>query len=301
MKEFSVIIPVYNRKTTIKRCIDSVIAAGVPLENIIVVDDCSSDETVSIINETFPSINCIEQQENKGVCAARNKGIEVCNTKYAIFLDSDDELCSDAITIISDFIISINLDYIPNSTLYFCRSKTKVKDTKLKILHPEHLINGYVDGNTTEVIHVARFISKQYTFPESVSKVGGEHLLWLQIASEEGIYFCNQIVTIENDDAPNRLTSSNNQYLKSFYHAILQEETIQKFGELYKRYNYAEYLMRYNACSIYYKLSKQMGKALKWAAKSNAESINLNSIFTLLFCCLPNPLAKQVFLKWRSR
>ena len=94
---FSIIIPAYNASNTIRRCLDSVDA--LPLDRsefeVLIIDDCSTDETVSILREyQAHHANCtiLLQPENHRQGAARNRGLSIAKGKYIIFLDSDDEI-----------------------------------------------------------------------------------------------------------------------------------------------------------------------------------------------------------------
>ncbi len=84
------IIPTYDRRSLLPRALDSVLAQSVPPSEIIVVDDGSSDGTADFVREQYPSVNLIEQ-ENQGVSASRNRGIEAARGDWLAFLDSDDE------------------------------------------------------------------------------------------------------------------------------------------------------------------------------------------------------------------
>lgn len=86
----SVVIPTYNRRETIGRSIDSVLNQTLFPSEIIVVDDGSTDGTCDYIQSNFPSIKLLHQP-NKGVSAARNKGIRYADTNWIALLDSDDE------------------------------------------------------------------------------------------------------------------------------------------------------------------------------------------------------------------
>lgn len=90
----SVIIPTYNREKTIKRCIDSIANQSIPPDEIIVVDDGSTDNTLEILNRFYPDIKIIKQN-HKGAQAARNAGIRAAQGEYIAFLDSDDEWLPD--------------------------------------------------------------------------------------------------------------------------------------------------------------------------------------------------------------
>jgi glycosyltransferase involved in cell wall biosynthesis len=85
----SVVIPTHNRAHTLQRCLDSVLKQSAPADEIIVVDDGSDDDSLQVLSH-YPEIKLI-QQENKGVSAARNRGIESANGDWIALLDSDDE------------------------------------------------------------------------------------------------------------------------------------------------------------------------------------------------------------------
>ena len=85
-----VIIPTYNRRHTLGRSIDSVIAQSLKPAEIIIVDDGSTDGTEDYINKNYPDITYIKTR-NKGVSAARNQGIRQSRNDWLAFLDSDDE------------------------------------------------------------------------------------------------------------------------------------------------------------------------------------------------------------------
>jgi glycosyltransferase involved in cell wall biosynthesis len=92
MKKVSIVVPVYNREKTIKKCLDSLINQTYPNVEIIVVNNNSVDGTVKIVKELIegnPNIhlyNCKEQ----GVSYARNYGIKKATGDYIMFVDSDD-------------------------------------------------------------------------------------------------------------------------------------------------------------------------------------------------------------------
>ena len=88
----SVIIPVYNGETYIQRCIESLLRQTYTNIEIIIVDDGSKDTTADICRKLAARDGKIifSRQENKGVSAARNKGLELAKGEYVCFVDADD-------------------------------------------------------------------------------------------------------------------------------------------------------------------------------------------------------------------
>ena len=87
----SVIIPVFNRESTIVNAIYSVLQQTYNNIEVIVVDDCSSDNTASKIKNIKDNRLIYERlKKNSGACVARNRGIELATGYYIAFQDSDD-------------------------------------------------------------------------------------------------------------------------------------------------------------------------------------------------------------------
>ena len=87
----SVIIPTYNRKTTLPRALNSVLEQTHPVDEIIVVDDGSTDDTSDWLLNEYPKLQCVRLNHNRGVSVARNVGIAHARSEWIAFLDSDDE------------------------------------------------------------------------------------------------------------------------------------------------------------------------------------------------------------------
>ena len=97
MSTVSVVIPTFNREGFIKQCVVSALKQSKKPDEVIVVDDGSSDKTWDVLRTLGFSDSKEERnslryifQRNKGVSAARNRGIKAAKFKYIAFLDSDD-------------------------------------------------------------------------------------------------------------------------------------------------------------------------------------------------------------------
>lgn len=94
MKRVSVIIPMYNAESYIRQCIHSVISQTWDNLEILVIDDGSTDRSLEICEELGRIDDRIRilTQKNRGVSAARNRGMEAAVGEYVFFLDSDDAI-----------------------------------------------------------------------------------------------------------------------------------------------------------------------------------------------------------------
>ncbi|MFT5657535.1 MAG: glycosyltransferase involved in cell wall biosynthesis [Gammaproteobacteria bacterium] len=87
--QISVVIPSYNRLDSLKRAIQSVLAQDSAVDEVIIVDDGSTDDTALYVSQHFPQLRLVSQA-NRGVSAARNAGIKLAQYDWIALLDSDD-------------------------------------------------------------------------------------------------------------------------------------------------------------------------------------------------------------------
>lgn len=101
--KISAVVPVYNSEMYIERCIHSVIKQTYPEWELILVDDGSVDNSLSILHE-YEKVDSrihVVHQENAGPGIARNKGISIATGEYIVFIDSDDEIRTDYFELLS--------------------------------------------------------------------------------------------------------------------------------------------------------------------------------------------------------
>ena len=99
MSLVSIVIPSYNSARTIAKCIQSIAENTYRNIEIIVVDDCSTDDSPALVESLKFScpLKLIRQKENSGPAAARNAGAKVASGDYIFFFDSDTTAFPDSI------------------------------------------------------------------------------------------------------------------------------------------------------------------------------------------------------------
>ena len=116
----SIIIPVYNVERYLPVCLESIVQQFMDDYEVILVDDGSTDSSGAICNEyadRHPQFHVIHQQ-NQGISAARNTGIVESKGKYLLFLDSDDFLVPNSLSIMLELANKNNLDVLGFSLTY---------------------------------------------------------------------------------------------------------------------------------------------------------------------------------------
>lgn len=94
MPKLSIIVPVYNSSKYLYKCINSLLNQTLSDMEIILIDDCSTDNSLYIIDnykKLYPNkIKVLVNNENKGTGYSRNKGLFIATGEYIGFIDSDD-------------------------------------------------------------------------------------------------------------------------------------------------------------------------------------------------------------------
>lgn len=130
--QVSIIVPVFNAKETLKKCVERIVEQSEKRIQIILVDDYSSDDSLQVCYELAKKDNRIEvygQSSNRGPSAARNIGLSYAKGKYIYFCDADDQMDSDCIEFLEDVMEQNSADlavcgYYIDGTKVLERNKT---------------------------------------------------------------------------------------------------------------------------------------------------------------------------------
>ncbi len=122
----SVIVPIYNVNPYLHEAVESIITQSYPNLEIILIDDGSTDgsgEICDIYRNTDSRVKVIHQ-DNQGLSAARNAGLDICQGQMIAFLDGDDAFCQDALSIMAEAMRKSGADIVEcNGSLYVTSGK----------------------------------------------------------------------------------------------------------------------------------------------------------------------------------
>ena len=226
----SVIIPTYNRKNLLKRALHSASSQTFVPQEIIVVDDGSSDGTKDWVLERFPYVRYI-YQDNSGVSSARNAGIKEAKGSWIAFLDSDDEWMPDKLEKQETAINDSKEAWLCHTNEVWVRNSVRVNQMKK---HQKY--GGYVFENCLDICRISPssvLIKKEVfemvgLFDESL-KVCEDYDLWLRITSVLPIIFLDQPLIIKyggHADQLSRVDNGIEQYRIKSLEKILRSESL---------------------------------------------------------------------------
>ena len=231
MPKVSVIIPAYNRLPMLKEAVDSVLAQDFEDGELIVVDDGSTDGTAEEIKRYGGRVKLLQHPVNKGVSAARNKGILDARGKYVAFLDSDDLWVKGKLKIQVTF-LEDNPHYPVCYTDEIWIRKGKRVNPMLK--HAKY--SGWIFEkclplciiSPSSVMIKRALFSKVGIFDEALP-VCEDYDLWLRISARFPIFFIDRKLIIKRGGHPDQLSQrswGNDRYRVIALEKLLSEPYI---------------------------------------------------------------------------
>jgi glycosyltransferase involved in cell wall biosynthesis len=190
----SVIIPSYNRAAFLMEALESVFNQTWKSFEVIVVDDGSTDDTVTHIAPWLSRI-CFLSQPNRGVAAARNHGIRYAKGEFLCFLDSDDlwmptkleEQIAFSDQNIQYALIATEIESFDNSGRISSGIKAGMYHIRNGFVLEHLLFSNWIQTSTVMVRRQA--VLRAGGFDEDVGQFGEDWLLWMRVAAEAPIYF----------------------------------------------------------------------------------------------------------------
>ena len=150
----SIIVPVYNVEKYLRRCVNSLINQSFTNNEIILVDDGSSDNSSVLcdyIKDQYENIQVIHKG-NGGLSSARNAGLAAAKGEYITFVDSDDWLAQDAIEYAMSLIETYGADVAEYSYIevYDEDEKPKMDGERIQVFHKKEILQYYMMNHVTK-------------------------------------------------------------------------------------------------------------------------------------------------------
>ena len=229
-ESISVVIPLYNKEAEVERALLSVVEQSLAVGEIIVVNDGSTDRSEEVVREFIkhhPEANIrLITEENKGVSAARNRGIEEATGEYIALLDADDWWLSNYIAEVCRL-----MEYYPDCDAYSTAFNIVDDDSHTRALVPT--TEGYISpaeealrGRYPIIPSTATLrrstVQRCGGFPEGM-RIGEDQWLWVRMI-QQGAQFVYSPMSLVRYSR----TASNRS--ASIYRA---EECVHTIAELY--------------------------------------------------------------------
>lgn len=252
--KISVIIPLYNKEALVEKCICSVLKQSFMPDEIILVDDGSTDNSVNIVigilrdNNVQVDVKLIEQS-NYGVSTARNVGIKKAKNELVALLDADDEwepcFLEEMLALIYEF---------PDASMY--SSFHFVRDGDGNYFKPQsvlpHDFKGYVEDyfliskkmpivNSSKVILRKEDFLTVGGFPEG-AVLTEDLFLWFKMALDFKVAFLNKALVVVNQvpDSSRRARNNKVPFIIQYYSERTDE--FDSFTVVQKEYLFSVYL-----------------------------------------------------------
>lgn len=232
--KFSIIMPVYNGEKFVRSAIQIVANQDYEKKELIIVDDCSTDQTYSILKEYEANcdwIKVLQTNQNAGPGIARNIGIKHASGDYCIFLDSDDSLEEMFLKKVSKRLLLNKCDLLAINYLWSNQEKKigNRYDMQYLSLEKKELLRNYLslhmDGSVIFTVFSRKFlINHDFTFR------GGIHedvdILFKAYLKAKSIECAEDIFYIKDNRTNSIVNSISEAHLNGYFGA---------YSEMYKQ------------------------------------------------------------------
>lgn len=278
MDKVSVIIPVFKAEKMLVRCVDSVLQQSYENIEIILIDDGSPDNCGKICNAYQKKDTRIKviHQENQGVSAARNAGLNIASGEYILFVDSDDAIHKDLVIENLKLLKAHKADMV----IFNCIEIDGEKDFTRKYVTKNSFISREEALVTAPVLVTLKIYRKELfdnlRFP--VNKIHEDNYIFPEIILRTNRIFCN---------------------IKPYYYYHINPNSIMHTLNFHHRYD--AFLAFKNKLDIVEKFfPKIYGKTLNETFDMAFRTYNLNCKFAFLSSNELNNL-KKFFTVYKSK
>jgi glycosyltransferase involved in cell wall biosynthesis len=194
----SVIIPSFNRAHTLPRALDSVFAQSYAPQEVIVIDDGSTDGTRTMIETRYPQCTYLTQS-NLGVSQARNVGIEHANGEWLALLDSDDSWLPDKLQKQMERLAASPDVRLCHTDEIWIRNGVRVNQ-----MHKHAKHGGYIFQHCLPLCAVSpsaallhRSLFEEFGLFDPELPACEDYDMWLRICSSEAVDYVNEPLVVK--------------------------------------------------------------------------------------------------------
>lgn len=226
MPEISIVIPIYNAEAFLNNTIKSVLQQDFCNYEIVLINDGSTDNSLNIcyqFAEKYRKSIKVINQKNSGVTIARKTGIEQSRGNFILFLDADDTLPQQALSLLYEN--TENVDVV----IGFDDAPSTIPHKKPQILSKEELINGFLTREINPDI-AAKLWKRSCFTPECMNtpssiKLGEDFIMNIKLSlqiSKARLIYENTYTYLQHSEQTTRNFNYNLEYEKKLYSCLLE-------------------------------------------------------------------------------
>lgn len=265
--KFTVVIPLFNKAEHILRTLNSIAAQKYPADEIIIIDDGSTDQGPTLVKKAKIKNVKLIHQTNQGVSAARNNGVKLAKNDYVAFLDADDQWLPLFLDEIARLIIKFPEAKFFGTRYQIVSSENNFCDAKIKIgrLDPEgSLLNNYfhiaAEGDLpftmSSMVIQRTFFDDIGGFPLN-EPIGEDQDLFCRVALNTAIAYSPNIHSLYHKDAQNQASKNNIPALECSFSIRITAEAQKNITT-----KEASYMLKYSAAHLCHLAKLNIGKGL---------------------------------------
>ena len=220
--DISIYVPVYNGEKTIEKCVNSILNQTLKPKNILIINDCSNDNTLKILEKYGDKIKIYSNSKNRGVSYCRNLAINELGTRFIASIDADVELTNswletlyskmkkNKITLIGGRMFEKNID---NPCNYWRSLRIAQQWGDKDIINPNFVFgcNNLLDTNNIEIKNI-------FNFQGDYFKTNGEDIEFSNYLKKNDfdIYYSSESICHHLQD--DNINSLSNRYWRYLYY-----------------------------------------------------------------------------------
>jgi glycosyltransferase involved in cell wall biosynthesis len=293
----TVIIPTYNRAQLVLRAIDSVAAQTYAPIEIVVVDDGSTDDTMSLLAERarVGKIRIVTHAANRGVTAAKNTGLDAARGDYAAILDSDDELLPDAVMVVMNEFERLGEEYgmvlgncvDPATGQWTGEGPSASCPVTFRAVVTQQFRGEFWGIWRMSVLGARRF---DETLPG-----GSESLVWHDMYRTTKAYYVHAVLRRYSRASPDSVTVANTQDQRLQRTRRMYEAYLRAFGNDIRRFDRAAYAQQLQLLALWHLLDGERLHGVRRLAQSLPSATLKQWILALGLMVTPRALLRPLF------